>query len=167
MGSEPSVFPQSWLHVLVAALQRMPVDRVHSVRPHIQKAGLGTVPFVKAQTGAERHRQTRSGEHLAPTPLSHESDAARLLQFSTGTARMPVQGFKLLQGRDGDVRKFTITHIKVKESIFPKAVSREVFRLRQIPCLFSTVLSLSDYLTCTPTPRSISPLSAAYMFQPH
>jgi hypothetical protein len=54
-----------------------------------------------------------------------ESDAARLLQFSTGTARVPVQGFKLLQGRDGDVRKFTITHIKVKESVFPKAVSRE------------------------------------------
>ena len=53
-----------------------------------------------------------------------DSDAARLLQFSTGTARVPVQGFKLLQGRDGDVRKFTITHIKVKESIYPKAVSQ-------------------------------------------
>ena len=32
-----------------------------------------------------------------------DADAARLLQFSTGTARVPVQGFKLLQGRDGDV----------------------------------------------------------------
>ena len=73
LGSEPSVFPQSWLpvlHVLVAALQRMPVDGVHIVRPHIQKAGLGTVPFVKAQTGAERHRQTETAEHLAPAPLT-------------------------------------------------------------------------------------------------
>lgn len=53
-----------------------------------------------------------------------DSDAARLLQFSTGTARVPVQGFKLLQGRDGDVRKFTITSVKLKESVHPKSVSR-------------------------------------------
>merc|ERR1712100_745216 len=50
-----------------------------------------------------------------------ESDAARLLQFSTGTSRVPIQGFKLLQGRDGDVRKFTITSVKLKDSVFPKA----------------------------------------------
>ena len=81
-----------------------------------------------------------------------DADAARLLQFSTGTARVPVQGFKLLQGRDGDVsggwwvwwvlwvwwgwadrfffifylfylqvRKFTITSVKLKDSVYPKA----------------------------------------------
>lgn len=39
--------------------------------------------------------------------LSHE-DRARLLQFVTGTSRVPVQGFSALQGNDGQVKHFCI-----------------------------------------------------------
>jgi len=33
---------------------------------------------------------------------------AKLLQFATGTSRVPVQGFKALQGSDGNIKLFTI-----------------------------------------------------------
>jgi len=73
-----------------------------------------------------------------------DSDAARLLQFSTGTARVPVQGFKLLQGRDGDVRKFTITSIKLKDSVFPKA--HTCFNRIELP-LYTSYSQLNRYVT--------------------
>ena len=38
----------------------------------------------------------------------NDEQRARLLQYVTGTARVPVAGFQALQGKDGDVRKFTI-----------------------------------------------------------
>lgn len=43
--------------------------------------------------------------HVAPTRPAEKK--ARLLQFSTGTSRIPVNGFKDLQGSDGP-RRFTI-----------------------------------------------------------
>jgi len=46
---------------------------------------------------------------------------ARLLQFSTGTSRVPVQGFKALQSSDGKLNPFTIKSAPVKTSIFPIA----------------------------------------------
>jgi E3 ubiquitin-protein ligase NEDD4 len=39
--------------------------------------------------------------------FNHEQ-RARLLQFATGTSRVPVQGFKALQGSDGNIKLFTI-----------------------------------------------------------
>ena len=73
-----------------------------------------------------------------------DTDAARLLQFSTGTARVPVQGFKLLQGRDGDVRKFTITSIKLKDSVFPKA--HTCFNRIELP-IYKNYEQLKRYVT--------------------
>jgi len=73
-----------------------------------------------------------------------DADAARLLQFSTGTARVPVQGFKLLQGRDGDVRKFTITSIKLKDSVFPKA--HTCFNRIELP-LYTSYAQCKRYVT--------------------
>ena len=67
-----------------------------------------------------------------------------MLQFSTGTARVPVQGFKLLQGRDGDVRKFTITSIKLKDSVFPKA--HTCFNRIELP-LYTSYSQLNRYVT--------------------
>eukprot|EP00854_Cymbomonas_tetramitiformis_P002831 gene2831-3629_t len=46
---------------------------------------------------------------------------ARLLQFSTGTSRVPVQGFKALQGADGNIKLFTIQSLNLDQSKFPKA----------------------------------------------
>lgn len=38
----------------------------------------------------------------------NQEQRARLLQFATGTSRVPVQGFKGLQGSDGNIKLFTI-----------------------------------------------------------
>jgi hypothetical protein len=73
-----------------------------------------------------------------------DADAARLLQFSTGTARVPVQGFKLLQGRDGDVRKFTITSVKLADSVFPKA--HTCFNRIELP-LYTSYNDCKRYVT--------------------
>jgi len=45
----------------------------------------------------------------------------RLLQFVTGSSRVPVSGFSGLQGNDGNVRLFTIDSVSLKDSIFPRA----------------------------------------------
>ena len=50
-----------------------------------------------------------------------QEQRARLLQFVTGTSRLPVQGFKGLQGNDGTLRPFTIDSIELKKAKFPRA----------------------------------------------
>ena len=50
-----------------------------------------------------------------------QEQRARLLQFITGTSRVPVQGFQGLQGNDGTLRPFTIDHIALSTSRFPRA----------------------------------------------
>lgn len=42
--------------------------------------------------------------------MSHE-ERVRLLQFTTGCARLPAQGFKALQSNDGKYRKYNIQSI--------------------------------------------------------
>jgi len=46
---------------------------------------------------------------------------ARLLQFVTGTSGVPGRGFSVLQGNDGNIKKFTIHGIDKKTSIYPRA----------------------------------------------
>mmetsp|Transcript_14870 Transcript_14870/g.19615 ORF Transcript_14870/g.19615 Transcript_14870/m.19615 type:complete len:762 (+) Transcript_14870:270-2555(+) len=46
---------------------------------------------------------------------------ARLLQFVTGTSGVPPQGFSVLQGNDGNIRKFTINSLSLDSAIFPRA----------------------------------------------
>ena len=46
---------------------------------------------------------------------------ARLLQWCTGSSKVPVQGFDHLQGRDGVTRKFTLTSIDLSQAIYPRA----------------------------------------------
>jgi len=50
-----------------------------------------------------------------------EEKRARMLQFVTGTSGVPAQGFKYLQGNDGNIRKFTINSIPEAVSLLPKA----------------------------------------------
>jgi len=45
----------------------------------------------------------------------------RLLQFVTGTSRVPIGGFKQLQGVDGQVRRFTIRSLQVNEHEYPRS----------------------------------------------
>ena len=51
----------------------------------------------------------------------NQEQRARLLQFITGTSRVPVQGFQGLQGNDGTLRPFTIDSVALSTSKFPRA----------------------------------------------
>mmetsp|Transcript_28753 Transcript_28753/g.32878 ORF Transcript_28753/g.32878 Transcript_28753/m.32878 type:complete len:734 (+) Transcript_28753:174-2375(+) len=46
---------------------------------------------------------------------------ARLLQFVTGTSGVPARGFGVLQGNDGNVRKFTIHGLQPGICLYPRA----------------------------------------------
>jgi E3 ubiquitin-protein ligase NEDD4 len=46
---------------------------------------------------------------------------ARLLQFVTGTSGVPSRGFGVLQGNDGNIRKFTIHGVHTNVSLYPRA----------------------------------------------
>jgi HECT-domain (ubiquitin-transferase) len=46
---------------------------------------------------------------------------ARLLQFVTGTSGVPSRGFGVLQGNDGNVRKFTVHGVSVDVCLYPRA----------------------------------------------
>ncbi|KAI9905769.1 hypothetical protein PsorP6_014199 [Peronosclerospora sorghi] len=46
---------------------------------------------------------------------------ARLLQFTTGSARVPVQGFKALTMNDGRICPFAIQCVSVDECLYPRA----------------------------------------------
>jgi len=46
---------------------------------------------------------------------------ARLLQFVTGTSGVPARGFGVLQGNDGNIRKFTIHGVSLDVCLYPRA----------------------------------------------
>jgi E3 ubiquitin-protein ligase NEDD4 len=46
---------------------------------------------------------------------------ARLLQFVTGTSGVPSRGFGVLQGNDGNIRKFTVNGVDVRVCLYPRA----------------------------------------------
>jgi hypothetical protein len=46
---------------------------------------------------------------------------ARLLQFVTGTSGVPARGFGVLQGNDGNIRKFTLHGVHVGICLYPRA----------------------------------------------
>jgi HECT-domain (ubiquitin-transferase) len=46
---------------------------------------------------------------------------ARLLQFVTGTSGVPSRGFGVLQGNDGNIRKFTIHGVSMNVCLYPRA----------------------------------------------
>jgi len=46
---------------------------------------------------------------------------SRLLQFATGTRGVPCRGFGVLQGNDGNVRKFTIHGVQMNVCMYPRA----------------------------------------------
>jgi len=54
------------------------------------------------------------------TEFDHEMKA-RLLQFVTGTSGVPSRGFGVLQGNDGNIRKFTIHGVAVDVCLYPRA----------------------------------------------
>ena len=46
---------------------------------------------------------------------------ARLLQWSTGSSRLPVGGFSMLQQRDGVSRRFCLTSVARESALYPRS----------------------------------------------
>ena len=51
----------------------------------------------------------------------HHEMKARLLQFVTGTSGVPSRGFGVLQGNDGNIRKFTLHGVALGVCLYPRA----------------------------------------------
>jgi len=76
---------------------------------------------------------------------------ARLLQFVTGTSGVPSRGFGVLQGNDGNVRKFTIHGVPVEVCLYPRA--HTCFNRIDLP-LFETKAELHEKLKLAVTMSS-------------
>jgi hypothetical protein len=72
---------------------------------------------------------------------------SRLLQFTTGTSRIPVNGFKDLQGSDGP-RRFTIekagevTQLPKSHTCFNRLGKPSFFSLFHFPIVWTLILDL-------------------------
>ena len=75
--------------------------------------------------------------------FNHEQ-RARLLQFATGTTRLPAQGFKALEANDGNFRRFTLAGVQRKDLLYPKA--HTCFNRIDLP-VYETKKELEGYLT--------------------
>ena len=75
--------------------------------------------------------------------FTHE-ERARLLQFATGTTRLPAQGFKALEANDGNFRRFTLAGVRKKDALYPKA--HTCFNRIDLPT-YETKKELEGYLT--------------------
>jgi len=71
-----------------------------------------------------------------------QEQRAKLLQFVTGTAGVPVQGFGFLQGNDGNLRKFTV-HGDKNVKVFPRA--HTCFNRIDMP-IYKSKAEMSKYL---------------------
>ena len=69
---------------------------------------------------------------------------ARLLQFSTGTSGVPSQGFSVLQGNDGNVRKFTLHGVTLDQCLYPRA--HTCFNRIDLP-IYADIADLEEKLT--------------------
>ena len=76
---------------------------------------------------------------------------AQLLQWTTGHARVPVQGFSHLMGRDGVLRKFTLTSLELTQAVYPRAhtcfnrIDVPLYRTKEeLVAGFEFVLELGD-----------------------
>jgi hypothetical protein len=73
---------------------------------------------------------------------------ARLLQFVTGTSGVPSRGFSVLQGIDGNIKKFTIHGVDMNTSSYPRA--HTCFNRIDLP-LYNTKAELHEKLKTTIT----------------
>ncbi|KAG1696048.1 hypothetical protein DVH05_019032 [Phytophthora capsici] len=107
------------------------------------------------------HSEVRWVKLEKPTPVEHRvlrwfwecmreftsEERARLLQFATGTSRVPVQGFKALMSSDGRVRRFTIQFVQrgaPPTGLMPKG--HTCFNRIDLP-LYHTKEEMLNYLT--------------------
>lgn len=73
-----------------------------------------------------------------------DEERARLLQFTTGSSRVPVQGFKALTSYDGRICHFTLKAVPYPENAFPRA--HTCFNRIDLP-LYKTKKELEEVLS--------------------
>jgi E3 ubiquitin-protein ligase NEDD4 len=74
----------------------------------------------KYQSKKANHKVVKWFWEVVKNDLTDEQ-RARLMQFTTGTSRVPVQGFSHLTSYDGKLHKFTLHGISVSASTYPRA----------------------------------------------
>jgi len=77
---------------------------------------------------------------------ANQEQRARFLQFCTGTSRVPVQGFRALQGSDGNIKPFNIVSTDLKTHAYP--VAHTCFNRIELP-LYKTREQLQKFLNQT------------------
>ena len=87
------------------------------------------------------HDPMNSDADAAYAAAPGDTQRARLLQFATGTSRVPVQGFKALQGSDGNIKLFTIEGCTT--GLLPRA--HTCFNRLELP-LYSSKEDLKKYV---------------------
>jgi len=75
--------------------------------------------------------------------FNHE-ERARLLQFTTGSSRLPAQGFKALEANDGNFRLFTVAGVDKKDFLYPR--SHTCFNRIDLP-IYDSKEELEGYLS--------------------
>ncbi|TDH67199.1 hypothetical protein CCR75_004843 [Bremia lactucae] len=73
-----------------------------------------------------------------------DEERARLLQFTTGSSRVPVQGFKALTSYDGRICHFTLKAVTFPENAYPRA--HTCFNRIDLP-LYKSKKELEDVLS--------------------
>lgn len=73
-----------------------------------------------------------------------DEERARLLQFTTGSSRVPVQGFKALTSYDGRICHFTLKAVPYPENAYPRA--HTCFNRIDLP-VYKTKKELEDVLS--------------------
>ncbi|DBA05159.1 TPA: hypothetical protein N0F65_005009 [Lagenidium giganteum] len=73
-----------------------------------------------------------------------DEERARLLQFTTGSSRVPVQGFKALTSYDGRICHFTLKAVPYPENAYPRA--HTCFNRIDLP-LYKTKKELEEVLS--------------------
>lgn len=73
---------------------------------------------------------------------------ARLLQFVTGTSGVPARGFGVLQGNDGNIKRFTIHGVHISVCLYPRA--HTCFNRIDLP-LYASKEDLRERLTLAVT----------------
>ena len=92
--------------------------------------GCGRVRLRVRATGGVRERR--------------EEERARLLQFATGSSRLPPLGFKALESNDGHFRSFALMSIGRQLGMWPRA--HTCFNRIDLP-LYASRDELEGYLT--------------------
>jgi hypothetical protein len=103
------VFDHAELNYLLSGIQEVDVN---DWRRHTSYHG------VYARQG-EAHHAIRWFWEIVEEMSSE--DRSRLLQFCTGSSRLPPHGFKALQSNDGHYRRFSIHSIRRRDSMLPRS----------------------------------------------